>query len=481
MSNVDEEEELEEYKVIANDLKDQGNQAFQAGDVQLAISLFTQAIDLDPDNHVFYSNRAAAYMKADSKSKALHDAEKCVELAPTWSKGYSRLGAAQQCLKRFDAAIDNFKKGIELEPNNKSLWASLKACQDAFEADKKVRFDIARKERAVEEERLRLRETIKKDMEVEKKRKLEEQQQESLLSDFLSDINKSSNSEVKEKHVNNPDNQEEDNLLADFFSEVAATTAEPKPVRQVVVEPVEAPQPEENVRDESSLTEKYVSQDLGDGRAQCERLLATHFEWRNLNPYAVLQLGADATEEDIKLRYKKMSLKVHPDRLRDVENARDAFEQVKEAYMKLTDEVLKKNLLMHIENATDEYKKERRKLLAKGKKEEVLGEFEDGLNRHIMKHFAEIERMRRRSETNLRGYSARDKMAEAAELEKQAKHQEFDKSWTEDTRRDKRIGNWREFQTDPTAKKVKASSYKEESREEVKHGVVKTETWKKNW
>ena len=30
----------------------------------------------------------------------------------------------------------------------------------------------------------------------------------------------------------------------------------------------------------------------------------------------------------------------------------------------------------------------------------------------------EIERMRRRSETNLRGYSARDKMAEAAELEK---------------------------------------------------------------
>jgi hypothetical protein len=35
-----------------------------------------------------------------------------------------------------------------------------------------------------------------------------------------------------------------------------------------------------------------------------------------------------------------------------------------------------------------------------------------------MKHFAEIERMRRRSETNLRAYSARDKMQEAAEQEK---------------------------------------------------------------
>ena len=101
----------EEYKVQANLLKDEGNELFQAGKIQAAIVAFTKAIDLDPDNHVFYSNRCAAYMKSDSKSKALHDAEKCIELAPTWSKGYTRLGAAQQSLKRFDNAIDTFKKG----------------------------------------------------------------------------------------------------------------------------------------------------------------------------------------------------------------------------------------------------------------------------------------------------------------------------------------------------------------------------------
>jgi predicted TPR repeat methyltransferase len=49
--------------------------------------------------------------KGDSKSKALYDAEKCVKIAPMWSKGYARLGAAQQSLKRFDPAIDTFKKG----------------------------------------------------------------------------------------------------------------------------------------------------------------------------------------------------------------------------------------------------------------------------------------------------------------------------------------------------------------------------------
>lgn len=337
---ADEEEEVEEYKVLADELKDQGNQAFQAGDVQQAINFFTQAIDLDPDNHVYYSNRAAAYMKADSKSKALHDAEKCVELAPTWSKGYSRLGAAQQSLKRFDAAMDNFKKGIELEPNNKTLWAALKSCQDAYEADKQIRFRDAQKERDIEEARIKLRDSVKKEMENEKKRKLEEEQQEALLSGFLSEIHADSAAThgAKGSSANETDaplaNDEEDNLLANFFSEVsstAAAAAKPKPstdtASAAVVEAVPVA-PTEAVRDESSLTEKYTNQDLGDGRAQYERILAPHFEWRNLNPYAVLQLGADATEEDIKLRYKKMSLKVHPDRLRDIENARDAFEQV---------------------------------------------------------------------------------------------------------------------------------------------------------
>jgi tetratricopeptide (TPR) repeat protein len=109
---AEEEEGLEEYKYQANLKKDAGNVAFEDGNTELAISLFTQAIDIDPDNVVFYSNRSAAYMKVDSVSKALHDAEKCVELDPKWPKGYNRLGVAQQKLKRFDAAIDSFKKGI---------------------------------------------------------------------------------------------------------------------------------------------------------------------------------------------------------------------------------------------------------------------------------------------------------------------------------------------------------------------------------
>ena len=81
-----EEEELEEYKVLANQCKDQGNVEFERGNYEGALKSFSQAIDLDPDNHIFYSNRSACHMKLDSISKSLYDAEKCIELAPTWSK-----------------------------------------------------------------------------------------------------------------------------------------------------------------------------------------------------------------------------------------------------------------------------------------------------------------------------------------------------------------------------------------------------------
>lgn len=41
----------------------------------------------------------------------LHSALQVVELKPDWPKGYSRLGAANIGLQRWDAAVDAYKKG----------------------------------------------------------------------------------------------------------------------------------------------------------------------------------------------------------------------------------------------------------------------------------------------------------------------------------------------------------------------------------
>lgn len=40
-----------------------GNAAFQSGNHEEAVKHFTEAIELDPQNHVLYSNRSAALVR----------------------------------------------------------------------------------------------------------------------------------------------------------------------------------------------------------------------------------------------------------------------------------------------------------------------------------------------------------------------------------------------------------------------------------
>ena len=66
------------------------NTACQNGDFEKAVSLYSEAIQLDPNNHILYSNRSAAYIKMGHFSKALKDAIKAKELSPDWPKAYYR-------------------------------------------------------------------------------------------------------------------------------------------------------------------------------------------------------------------------------------------------------------------------------------------------------------------------------------------------------------------------------------------------------
>jgi len=70
----------------ALDLKDKGNAALAIGDYDQAIEHYTQAIALDPNNHVLFSNRSAAFAKQGKYQNALEDAEKTVSIKPDWPK-----------------------------------------------------------------------------------------------------------------------------------------------------------------------------------------------------------------------------------------------------------------------------------------------------------------------------------------------------------------------------------------------------------
>ena len=110
---------------MADELKKLGNDAFSAGRYSEAVEHFTKAAAIDPTNHVFYSNRSAAYAGLGAFDNALLDAERTVSYKPDWPKGFSRKGAALYGLKRFNDAIEAYEAGIAIDPTSEVLKSGL--------------------------------------------------------------------------------------------------------------------------------------------------------------------------------------------------------------------------------------------------------------------------------------------------------------------------------------------------------------------
>lgn len=110
----------------ADEYKQQGNAAFSAKDYDKAVDLFTKAIEVsETPNHVLFSNRSGTYASMKKFNDALKDANECIEINPTWSKGYNRRGAAHFGLGDLDEAEAAYKKALDLDANNKAAQDGL--------------------------------------------------------------------------------------------------------------------------------------------------------------------------------------------------------------------------------------------------------------------------------------------------------------------------------------------------------------------
>jgi L1 cell adhesion molecule like protein len=119
--------------------KTAGNAAFKDGDFKKAVEHFTEAINAEPNNASFYSNRSAAHLKLSDTAKALADANKCIELKPEWSKGYSRAGSALLVKGDIDEAIAIYTKGLTIDPKDKVLEKALGQAKNKLAGGKKKR------------------------------------------------------------------------------------------------------------------------------------------------------------------------------------------------------------------------------------------------------------------------------------------------------------------------------------------------------
>jgi stress-induced-phosphoprotein 1 len=118
----------------AASFKEKGNQFLQAKQYDEAIQAYTEAINLDPTDHVFFSNRSAAYLSKGDAANALSDGERCVQLKSDWAKGYTRKGAALHALRRYEDAVKAYQDGLAIAPTDSGLVSGLKEVEKAMES-----------------------------------------------------------------------------------------------------------------------------------------------------------------------------------------------------------------------------------------------------------------------------------------------------------------------------------------------------------
>jgi len=125
-------------KQQAAEAKDKGNKFFSSKNYNDAISWYTKAIQLDPTDSAFYSNRAAAYMAVNKFEEALKDSESCIKAKPDWVKGHYRKGLALMSLNRNGEAVRSFEKGLQVDPANADIKGKMGEAKD------KARFEVKR-------------------------------------------------------------------------------------------------------------------------------------------------------------------------------------------------------------------------------------------------------------------------------------------------------------------------------------------------
>uniref|UniRef100_A0AAV2MRU3 Uncharacterized protein n=1 Tax=Knipowitschia caucasica TaxID=637954 RepID=A0AAV2MRU3_KNICA len=64
----------------------QSSEACLRGDFQTAVDLYSEALRVDPQNCILYSNRSAARLKLGQHQAALEDALKAGDINPKWPK-----------------------------------------------------------------------------------------------------------------------------------------------------------------------------------------------------------------------------------------------------------------------------------------------------------------------------------------------------------------------------------------------------------
>ncbi|XWS37897.1 hypothetical protein CRYUN_Cryun19dG0084700 [Craigia yunnanensis] len=115
---------------MASDLETKAKEAFIDDHFELALDLYSQAIELKLKNAELYADRAQANIKLNNLPEAVADANKAIELDPSFSKAYLRKATACVKLEEYQTAKGALEIGAALAPGESRFSELIKECEE---------------------------------------------------------------------------------------------------------------------------------------------------------------------------------------------------------------------------------------------------------------------------------------------------------------------------------------------------------------
>jgi len=125
------EDQRQEHHRQSLELKKEGNSHFVESRWEEAAKCYTKALLECPPSFaatraIFYSNRAACFIKMDQSEQAIADCSKAIDLDPNYAKAYFRRAQLYEMKEdKWDKALEDFDKALKLQPDNIAARAAL--------------------------------------------------------------------------------------------------------------------------------------------------------------------------------------------------------------------------------------------------------------------------------------------------------------------------------------------------------------------
>ena len=127
---------------MSNQKIETGNKFYFNGNYNAAISDYSQAIELNPQNAIAYRNRGTAYANLKEYSRASNDFSKVIELEPNNYAAYIGRGASYIYLQKYNSAIKDLTRAIEINPNDSLAYYNRGICYQAINNVERAQADF---------------------------------------------------------------------------------------------------------------------------------------------------------------------------------------------------------------------------------------------------------------------------------------------------------------------------------------------------